>query len=78
MFSLSVSVKVSTTDVLLFQGPLELQLGGESHPELYHKNMQLYNLSRALATILTRLLSADRLQFGIEDLLEPSKSWSID
>ncbi|XP_034249271.1 synaptonemal complex protein 1-like [Thrips palmi] len=58
----------------LMMGPLEDQLQGESHPELYLKSLPLVNMARALRTILIRLLGADRLQFGLEDLLEPNPS----
>lgn len=58
----------------LTTGLLEHQLEGVPHHELYLKNMPLYNLSRALGTVLNRLMSGDKLQFGLDDLLEPNVS----
>ncbi|KAJ1527893.1 hypothetical protein ONE63_007829 [Megalurothrips usitatus] len=54
--------------------PIENQMKGVSHPEVYMETAQLFNLSKVLKTFFNTLHGRDRHQFGLDDLVEPTSS----
>ncbi|XP_026277044.1 M protein, serotype 5-like [Frankliniella occidentalis] len=51
---------------------LEDQFKGISHPEMFRESFQLISLMKSLRTILNKLHTKDGLQFGLNDLVDPS------
>ncbi|KAK3907966.1 Laminin subunit gamma-1 [Frankliniella fusca] len=56
----------------ILYGQLEEQLSRESHAEMLRDTFQLINLSKVLRTILNQLQPKSGLQFGLNDLVDPS------